>query len=69
METLTITLTPATHRQPCSLCEQLWFTVRTWYRRVRQRRQLAALSDWQLDDIGISRVEAQREAGKAFWRV
>ena len=40
----------------------------SWYRRARQRRQLADLSDRQLADIGISRAEACAEAGKPFWQ-
>ncbi len=36
--------------------------------RLRQRRALRDLDDLQLADIGISRAEALREAGKPFWR-
>jgi len=36
--------------------------------RSAQRRALAQLTDWQLRDIGISRTEADAEAGKWFWR-
>jgi uncharacterized protein YjiS (DUF1127 family) len=42
--------------------------IRTWIRRARQRRALAALDDRSLRDIGITRVEAAREAGKPFWK-
>jgi len=42
--------------------------LQVWYERARQRRQLAHLSDWQLNDLGISRSAAQDEAGKPFWR-
>ncbi|MCP3866526.1 MAG: DUF1127 domain-containing protein [Gammaproteobacteria bacterium] len=38
------------------------------YRRASQRRQLAAMDDRMLKDIGISRVEALDEAAKPFWR-
>ena len=31
------------------------------------RRQLRALDDRMLDDIGISRERAEREAAKPFW--
>ncbi len=37
-------------------------------RRHRQRRTLSELSDWQLRDVGLSRQEAEDEAGKPFWR-
>ena len=33
----------------------------------RSRRELAMLSDHQLDDIGISRADALREAGRSHW--
>lgn len=36
--------------------------------RSAQRRALAQLAEWQLRDIGISRTEADAEAGKWFWR-
>jgi uncharacterized protein YjiS (DUF1127 family) len=39
-----------------------------WHERSRQRRQLLSLDDRLLKDIGISRVDAEREAGKPFWK-
>jgi uncharacterized protein YjiS (DUF1127 family) len=41
--------------------------LRTWAVRARQRRALAELDDQLLDDIGLTRSEARREAGKPFW--
>ena len=38
------------------------------FRRARQRRDLAALSDHSLRDIGLSRVDVDLEIGKPFWR-
>jgi uncharacterized protein YjiS (DUF1127 family) len=35
--------------------------------RAHQRRALLELEEDQLDDIGITRAEARREAGKRFW--
>ncbi len=40
----------------------------TWLARYRERRRLSALSDHLLKDMGISRVDADREAMKRFWR-
>ena len=40
----------------------------TCLERVRQRDQLAELDDHLLRDIGITRVEALREADKPWWR-
>jgi len=42
--------------------------VRTWRQRARGRRQLAQMSEFQLKDIGVSRIDAKREARKPFWR-
>jgi uncharacterized protein YjiS (DUF1127 family) len=36
--------------------------------RAAERRVLARLTDWQLSDVGISRAEADAEAGKWSWR-
>ena len=38
------------------------------FRRARQRRDLAALSDHALRDIGLSRNDVEIEVGKPFWR-
>ncbi|MBM3533007.1 MAG: DUF1127 domain-containing protein [Alphaproteobacteria bacterium] len=40
-----------------------------WERRARERKALAEMSNHMLQDLGISRLDAQREAEKAFWRV
>jgi uncharacterized protein YjiS (DUF1127 family) len=37
-------------------------------RRARTRRQLDALSDHELRDLGLDRGSATREAAKPFWR-
>lgn len=37
-------------------------------RRARQRRDLAALSDHSLRDIGLSRTDVDFEISKPFWR-
>ncbi len=69
----TFTLTTRTYRRqaesslPISMTRVLALAG-SWYRRARQRRQLADLSDRQLADIGISRAEACAEAGKPFWQ-
>jgi len=39
-----------------------------WLERWRERRQLAALSDHMLKDIGVSRADIDFEARKKFWR-
>lgn len=39
-----------------------------WLRRARTRRQLDALNDHDLRDLGLDRGDAMREAMKPFWR-
>ena len=39
-----------------------------WARRIESRRELAGLCDHELRDIGVTRVDAIREAEKPFWR-
>jgi uncharacterized protein YjiS (DUF1127 family) len=42
--------------------------VLTWNHTYRSRCKLRNLTNSELQDIGISRAEAKREADKAFWR-
>lgn len=42
--------------------------IREWRRRARSRRELLALDDHMLKDIGITRIDARYEAAKWFWR-
>jgi len=39
-----------------------------WRRRARGRMMLAQMSDRDLLDIGITRIEAANESAKPFWR-
>lgn len=39
-----------------------------WRERLRTRRDLMRLSDYQLKDIGLSRLDAEKEYVKPFWR-
>lgn len=39
-----------------------------WRRRARGRRELGALCDRCLRDIGATRYDAQQEIRKPFWR-
>jgi uncharacterized protein YjiS (DUF1127 family) len=43
-------------------------TVRMWRERARGRRQLLTLDEHVLRDIGITRLQAETEAYKPFWR-
>lgn len=39
-----------------------------WAQRMRERTQLARLSDRDLHDIGLSRCDVDRLLAKPFWR-
>ena len=39
-----------------------------WQERWRQRARLDRLSDHMLKDLGISRLDADQESRKHFWR-
>ncbi|WP_343715880.1 DUF1127 domain-containing protein [Inquilinus sp.] len=43
-------------------------TLDLWLERARTRRQLDALTDHELRDLGLDRGDALREAAKPFWR-
>ncbi|MGZ3283091.1 MAG: DUF1127 domain-containing protein [Xanthobacteraceae bacterium] len=41
--------------------------IRLWRERRHVRRQLAVMSERELQDIGICRPEIVHEIGKPFW--
>lgn len=43
-------------------------TVSLWASRARDRRQLATMSDRMLRDIGLSRINLDKELSKSFWQ-
>jgi uncharacterized protein YjiS (DUF1127 family) len=43
-------------------------TLRQWRRRAKERQQLAGLSDLLLQDIGITRADAEFLSNKPFWK-
>jgi uncharacterized protein YjiS (DUF1127 family) len=53
---------------PRRLFAELVGLIREWRRRARSRRELAALCDKCLRDIGATRYDADREARKPFWQ-
>jgi uncharacterized protein YjiS (DUF1127 family) len=40
----------------------------SWLARIRERRQLAQMSDRDLRDVGLSRYDALWECRKPFWK-
>lgn len=62
---------PGARRRPLPAVWPLGWVVGTllaWQRRLCERDALAALDDRLLADIGLTRAQARREAGKPFWR-
>ena len=51
-----------------SRVHQLIALLETWRRRLRDRRELASMSDMSLRDLGLTRSEALYEIRKPFWR-
>lgn len=47
---------------------QLRYKLRCYRENRRSRRQLLALDDRLLNDIGVTRAQAQKEGRKAFWK-
>jgi uncharacterized protein YjiS (DUF1127 family) len=43
-------------------------TIAEWMCLVQQRRELIMLTDRDVRDIGITRLEAAAEASKPFWQ-
>jgi uncharacterized protein YjiS (DUF1127 family) len=68
MHTMKMTGSQPLHSTMPPLPVRLWETFRTWRQRVRGRRSLAQLSDYELHDIGITPVDRFHELSKPFWR-
>jgi uncharacterized protein YjiS (DUF1127 family) len=73
MPTFDLTLPPKAYsawhpKQPIHPLAAAFTLVARWLETARQRGALAALDDHTLRDIGITRVDAAREAEKPFWR-
>ncbi len=73
---LRLVVTGRTHRgrrrrsfvqQLARQAERAVTTLLRWQELARQRRALLRLDDSMLKDIGISRVDALREADRPFW--
>lgn len=46
---------------------RLHFPVARWFQVARERRALAAMTEQQLRDIGVSQASAADEAARPFW--
>ena len=58
---------PADRPSLRAVLPRAWRACRAWYVKRRTRYSLLDLTEEQLQDIGISRAEARREAGKSFY--
>ena len=47
--------------------KRLFATVVAWQQRYELRHHLLEMDDRLLDDIGLSRAQARKEAAKPFW--
>ena len=56
------------HGSALAAIETMLASVRVWRERRRTRRQLAAMSERELRDIGIYWSDIASEIGKPFWR-
>ena len=55
--------------RPDPLRKRLLVHLRLWRDRQRERRQLAAMSERELGDIRLNRLDVLRELRKPFWRL
>ena len=60
-------IVPARQRFPSNLSKS-FDVLLLWLQRLRERHQLAGLSDHVLKDIGVTRADVDGETRKAFWR-
>ena len=69
MSTKLITCQPLDEGRPIGpLLAHLVREAKLWHVRAQQRRVLRELTSDQLEDIGISREAAWKEAAKPFWQ-
>ncbi|MGE8499661.1 MAG: DUF1127 domain-containing protein [Pseudomonas sp.] len=45
----------------------IWRQLMRWQQLMKERRQLASLSDGALKDIGLSRADVLQESERSFW--
>ena len=52
---------------PVAMPTRVLSALQAWAERLRQRRDLRELDDWLLEDIGVTRQQADAESHKPFW--
>ncbi len=68
MHTMRMTASQPLHSTVPPLPARLRERLHIWRQRVRGRRSLAQLSDYELHDIGITPAARFNELSKPFWR-
>jgi len=68
MKTITPAATLPMREAGVSRWHQSVQLIALWHRRAQERRLLAAMSERDLRDIGLTSLDAMQEAGKPFWR-
>jgi uncharacterized protein YjiS (DUF1127 family) len=53
---------------PSRLQAHLWQTLLVWQERATDRHRLALMGEHERKDIGITRLDAEGEINKPFWR-
>jgi uncharacterized protein YjiS (DUF1127 family) len=61
------TVRPAYSSRIASHLKKMKETIAEWQNRLHSRRELAAIDDAGLRDIGVSRSTARYEISKPFW--
>jgi len=51
-----------------SILDSMLTLVLTWRERSRDRRELARLSERELNDVGLCRADVADEIDRPFWR-
>jgi uncharacterized protein YjiS (DUF1127 family) len=51
-----------------AIAQSILMLVRLWRARRRDRRQLAVMSERELQDMGTCRADIADEIGRPFWR-
>ncbi len=53
--------------KPTSLVKKIFSLVNQWVQNQRTRKQLADMPEHLLDDIGITKEQANQEVSRHFW--
>jgi uncharacterized protein YjiS (DUF1127 family) len=52
-----------------TLMTKFRFQINVWREVSQQRREIKKLSDHLLDDIGLTRIHADRQVNRPFWDI